>query len=218
MVFGLFCLVVPKEEMSLLASLMNIAPKEDIVAFEEPDTIELPPPPAKASKGKGRAKKTAPQDSSQIVTWSSLKTPVKPPTFPRYPSVAPSIAPSIVPSGNPLAFGPHSIATPSHSSTSLLSLPQKRKVALLDTSVTSWEAPNTLLLIKNVDMVQLMVESKLAGGTLPAYTRIQEFIAKVCMFHFVIFQASFVLVCLFFFLALVFSLSFNCRMGQVVPV
>lgn len=40
MVFGLFCRVAPEEEMSLLASLMNVAIKEDIVAFEEPDTVE----------------------------------------------------------------------------------------------------------------------------------------------------------------------------------
>jgi hypothetical protein len=55
----------------------------------------------------------------------------------------------------------------------------------LDTSATSSDAPNTLSLIKNVDMVQLMLDSEVAGGPLPAYTRIQEFIAKVCLLTFV---------------------------------
>ena len=196
---------VPGEEKPLFASLVSSAPEENIVTFEEPDIVELPPPPPKAPKGKGRAKNTATQASSQVVTRSASKTPVEPPTFLRSPSSAPSVAPSVAPSGTPSAFRPQSIATPSHSGTSLLSLPRKRKAALLDTSATSSESPNTLALIENVDMVQLMLDSELAGGPLPAYTRIQEFIAKVCMFPFVIFQASFLLVCLFFFLALVFS-------------
>ena len=79
----------------------------------------------------------------------------------------------------------------SHSGTSLLSLHRKRKAALLDTSVTSSETPNTLALINNVDMVQLKLDFELARGPLPAYTCIQEFIAKVYMFLFVIIQASF---------------------------
>jgi hypothetical protein len=62
----------------------------------------------------------------------------------------------------------------------------------------------TLALIKNVDMVQLILDSKLAGGPLPAYTRIQQFIAKVCMFLFIIFQVYFLLFCFFLFIALVF--------------
>ena len=66
-------------------------------------------------------------------------------------------------------------------------------------SATSSELPNTLALIENVDMVQLMLDSELAGGSLPTYTRIQEFIAKVCMFPF----ASFLLLCFSFFLQLV---------------
>jgi hypothetical protein len=37
-----------------------------------------------------------------------------------------------------------------------------------------------------VDMVQLMLDSEVAGGPLPAYTRIQEFIAKVCLLTLVI--------------------------------
>ena len=52
------------------------------MSFEEPDIVELPPPPPKAPRGKCRAKKTAPQASSQIVTRSASKTPVEPPTFP----------------------------------------------------------------------------------------------------------------------------------------
>ena len=209
---------VHEEQKSILASLVSIAPEENIVTFEEPDIVELHPPPPKASKGKGRAKKTAPQAYSQVVTQSSLKTPVEPPTFPRSASVVPSVAPLVVPPGIPSAFGPYPIATPSQSGTSLISLHRKRKATLLDTSFTSSEVPNTLALIKNVNMMQLMLESELAGGPFPAYTRIQDFIAKVYMFFFVIFQASFVLVCLFFFFALVFSLSFDCRLGQVVPV
>ena len=68
---------------------------------------------------------------------------------------------------------PQTIATPSHNDISLLFFPRKRKAALLDTSATYSESPNTLALIKNVDMVQLMLDPELAGGPLPAYTRIQ---------------------------------------------
>ena len=62
-----------------------------------------------------------------------------------------------------------------------------------------------LALMKNVDMVQLMLDFELGRGPLLAYTHIHEFIAKVCMFPFDIFQASFLLVCFFLFLAFVFS-------------
>ena len=66
-------------------------------------------------------------------------------------------------------------------------------------------------------MVQILLDSELARGPLPAYTRIQEFISKVCIFPFVNFQVFFfLLVCLFFFIALVFSRNFHCRLGQVV--
>ena len=166
---------------------MSSAPKENIVTFEEPDIVELLRPPPKAPKGKNRAKKTATQASSQIVIWSASKIPVKPPTFLRSPSSAPSVAPSVALSGGPSAFCPQFIATPSHSGTSFLSLPYKRKAVLLATSVTSLVALNMLALIENADMVQLMLDFELAGGPLPAYTCILEFIAKVCIFPFVIF-------------------------------
>ena len=163
---------VPGEEKPLFASLVNSAPEEYIVTFEEPDIVELPPPPPKAPRGKGTAKKTAIPATSQVVTRSASKTPVQPPTFPRSPSIVPSVAPSVAPSGSPSAFDPQSIVTPSHSGTSFLSLPRKRKATFLDTSATSLEAPNMLALIKNVDMVQLMLDSKLVGRPLPTYIHI----------------------------------------------
>ena len=163
---------VPVEENLLFASLVSSAHEENIVTFEEPNIVELPPPPPKVPRGKGRAKKTATQASFQVVTRSASKSPVEPPTFPWSPSIVPSVAPSVAPSSTPLAFDPQSIATPSHSGTSLLSLPRKRKAALLDPSATSLEAPNTLALIKNMVMVQLVLDFELAGGPLPAYTHI----------------------------------------------
>ena len=178
---------MPREEKFLFASLVSTAPDENIVPFEEPDIVELPPPPSKAPKGKGRAKNTTTQSSSQVVTRSASKTPVQPPTVLQSPSSTPSVAPSAAPSGTPSAFRPQTIATPSHSDTSLLSLLRKRKAAQLDTNATSSESPTTLALIENVNMVQLMLDSELVGGPLPAYTCIQEFIAKVCIFPFVIF-------------------------------
>ena len=66
---------VPEEEKSFLASRVSIAPEDNIVTFEEPDIVELPHPPPKAPKGKGRTEKTAPQASSQVVTWSFFKDP-----------------------------------------------------------------------------------------------------------------------------------------------
>ena len=208
---------VPVEEKPLFDSLVSSAPEDNIVTFEEPDIVEIPPPPPKVPRGKGRAKKTATQASSQVVTRSGSKPPFEPSTLPHSPSLAPSVPPSVAPSGTPSAFRPQSNATPSHSGTSLLSLPRKRKAALLDTSATSSESPTTLALIENVDMVQLMLDSDIAGSPLPAYTRIQEFIAKVCMFSFGIDLTPFLLDC-FFFLLHFFSLIFPCRLGQVVPV
>ena len=172
---------VPGEEKALFASLVGSAPDDNILSLDEPDIVELPPPPPKAPRGKGRAKKSATQASSQVLTRSASKTPVEPPTLPHSPSFAPSVAPSLTPS----AFRPQPLDTPSHSGTSLLSLPRKRKAALLDTTATSSDSPNTLSLIENVDMVQLMLDSDVAGGPLPPYTRIQEFIAKVCLLTFV---------------------------------
>ena len=193
---------VPGEENLLFASLVSSVPEENIVTFEEPDIFELPRPSPKAPRGKGRAKTTATAASSQVVTRSASKTPTQPPTFLRSPSITPSVAPSVVPTSIPSAFGPQFIDTP-YSGISLLSLPRKRKAALLDTSATSSEALNTLTLIKNVDMVQLMLDSELARGPFPRYTRIQEFIAKVCIIPSSFFMLFF-LVCLFFFLVLVF--------------
>ena len=208
---------VPVEEKPLFDSLVTSAPEDNIVTFEEPDTVEIPPPPPKVPRGKGRAKKSGTQASSQVVTRSGSKPSFEPPTLPLSPSLAPSVPPSVAPSGTPSAFPPQSNATPSQSGTSLLSLPRKRKAALLDTSATSSESPTTLALIENVDMVQLMLDSEIAGSPVPAYTRIQEFIAKVCMFSFAIDHTPFRLDC-FLFLLHVFSFIFPCRLGQVVPV
>ncbi len=191
------------EEKPLFASLVSSAPDDSIVPFKELDIIELPPPPPKVRKGKNRAKNTAIPASSNLVTRSASKTLVQPPTFIRSPSSTPSVTPSVAPSITLSISCPQTIATHSHSGTSLISLPCKRKAALLDMSATSSESPNTLALIENVDMVQLMLDSELARGPLPAYTRIQEFIAKVCIFPFVNFYDPFVLVC--FFSLLLFS-------------
>ena len=163
---------VPGEEKPFFSSLVSSAPKEYIIPFEEPDIVELPPPPPKAPKGKGRANNTATQASSHIVTLSASKTHVQPPTFLRSPSSTPSVAPSAAPCDTPSAFRPQTILTPSHSGISLLSLLGKRKASLLDTNATSLESFNMLALIKNVNMVQLILDSKLVGGLFLAYTRI----------------------------------------------
>jgi hypothetical protein len=205
---------VPPEEKPLFSSIVSSAPEEINVPFEEPDLVEVPPPPPKAPKGKGRAKNAPIQATSNLPTRSAAKTPLPKPSLLQSPSGTPSIAPSPAPS----ASRPQTIDTPSHSGTTFLSLPRKRKAALLDTTATSYESPNTLSLIENVDMVQLMLDSEVAGGPLPAYTRIQEFIAKVCIFSLPHFSNSFPFGFVRFFLPLVFSWSFNCRLGQVVPV
>jgi hypothetical protein len=80
-------------------------------------------------------------------------------SHPRNPSSTSSIAPSIAPFGTPSAFRPQLLLRFFHSDTSILSLPRKKKVVLLDMSATSAESPNTLALIKNVDMMQLMLDS-----------------------------------------------------------
>ena len=206
---------VPEEEKPLFSSLVSSAPEVSIVPFEELDIVELPPPPPKAPKApkaKGRGKNPGTQS-----TRSASKTPVQPPTFlqspPTTPSVAPSPAPSAAPSITPSASRPQPIATPSHSGTSLLSLPRKRKAAVLETSATSSDLPTTLSFIENVDMVQLMLDCDLAGGPLPAYTRIQEFIAKVCVFFIGIHQTPFHLVCIFFPSSF-FLMNFSLQAGE----
>jgi hypothetical protein len=196
---------VPPEEKPLFSSIVSGAPEDIIVPFEEPDVVELAPPPPKAPKGKGRAKNAAIQATSLLPTRSAKKTPLHNPNLLHSPSTTPSIAPSLAPSITPSASRPQTIATPSHSGTTLLSLPRKRKAALLDTTATSSEPPNTLSLIENVDMVQLMLDSEVAGGPLPAYTRIQEFIAKVCIFSLPHFPNYFPFSFVCFFFPLVFS-------------
>jgi hypothetical protein len=210
---------VPGEEKELFASLVGSAPDDHIVSLEEPEIVELRPPPPKVQRGKGRAKKTATQASSQVLTRAASKTPVESPTLPQSPPIAPSVAPSLAPSVTPSlapsvtpsAFRPQSLETPSHSGTSFLSLPRKRKAALLDTSATSSDAPNTLSLIENVDMVQLMLDSEVAGGPLPAYTRIQEFIAKVCLLSFV--NSQFYFIIFVSFLHSCFLMKFHLQVG-----
>ena len=203
---------MPEEEKPLFSSLVSSAPEVSIVPFEELDIVELPPPPPKAPKAKGRGKNPGTQS-----TRSASKTPVQPPTFlqspPTTPAVAPSPAPSAAPSITPSASRPQPIATPSHSGTSLLSLPRKRKAAVLETSATSSDLPTTLSFIENVDMVQLMLDCDLAGGPLPAYTRIQEFIAKVCVFFIGIHQTPFHLVCIFFPSSF-FLMNFSLQAGE----
>ena len=66
----------------MFASLISSAPEEKIVTFEDPDIVDIPLPLPKAPRENGRAKKTAIQALSQVVTWSSLKLPFEPPTFP----------------------------------------------------------------------------------------------------------------------------------------
>jgi len=126
---------VPPEEKNLLASLVSTAPEDNVIAIDEPDIEELPPP--KAPKAKGRAKKSTTQASSQVVTRSTPKTPVDPPTdLTTVVGGSPSSGPSLLPSSTPSAIGPLSLATPSHSGARLFSLPRKRKAALPDTSTT----------------------------------------------------------------------------------
>jgi hypothetical protein len=49
---------VSGEEKALFASLVSSTPEENIVTFEELDIVELSPPPSKAPRRNGRAKKT----------------------------------------------------------------------------------------------------------------------------------------------------------------
>ena len=84
-------------------------------------------------------------------------------------------------------------------------------------SATSSESPNTLALIENVDMVQHMLDSELAGGPLLAHTCIHELIAKVCIFPFVIFHDPFLLVCFIFSLLLFFHEVLIVGWGRLFP-
>ena len=205
---------VPVEEKPLYSSLSSSDLELTIVPFEELDIVELPPPPPKAPKAKGRAKNTGTQS-----TRSASKIPVQSPTKlqspPSTPSVAPSAAPLAAPSLTPSASRPQIIETPSHSGTSLISLPRKRKAAILETSATSSESPTTLALIENVDMVQLMLDCDLAGAPLPAYTRIQDFIAKVRIFPISICLLCFPFIWLpYFFPSSCFLIIFSLQVGQ----
>ena len=63
--------LVPAKEKPLFSSLVRSDPELSIIPDEEPDIVELPPPPPKAPKTKGRAKNTGTQS-----TRSASKTPV----------------------------------------------------------------------------------------------------------------------------------------------
>ena len=67
---------MPAEEKPLYSSLVNSDPEENIVRFEEPDIVNLPPPKPKAPKGKGRVKNTATQATSHLPTRYASKIPL----------------------------------------------------------------------------------------------------------------------------------------------
>jgi hypothetical protein len=134
---------VPGKEKALFGSLVSSVPEENIVIFEEPDIVELPPTPPKAPKRKGRAKKTATQASSHFVTRFASKTPLSHPPF----------------HGVHLSFHPLLLRVPPLVLLRPLVLnllliffivafllggnDRREGYVLLDTSDTSFEAPNT---------------------------------------------------------------------------
>jgi len=196
---------VPKDKEALYASLVASAPAvTELEELEEDDVSEAPPPKEKVvAKVKGKkGKKVAPEASTQVTTRSYTRadvdrttvpntelhdSPLAPSTAPSPSFVAPSMAPSSAPRFSPAIPSPHlsdapveHIPIPCGSNITIPSIARKRRAPKPDSSATSSETPTTLSLIENVDMVDLIEHRQKTGTTHPAYTRIQEFLTKVC--------------------------------------
>ena len=92
--FGGFVLA---DENTSFYSLLSSAPEENIVPFEEPDIVELPPPPHKAPKKNGRGKITAIQATLHLPTRSAIKTPLHKSNLQQSPASTPQLLHHLLP-------------------------------------------------------------------------------------------------------------------------
>ena len=76
-----FARFVPVEEKPLFASLVNSAPEDNIVPFEEPDIVKIPLLRLRHRVKRVEQRRLPLKPSSQVVTWSGSKPPFEPPTF-----------------------------------------------------------------------------------------------------------------------------------------
>ena len=110
------------------------------------------------------------QYTAHVLTRSATKAAVGPEGVPTSAGVgSPSVAPSMV---QPVA---------SQSEATVLSF-QKRKVAVLDASVTSLGTIPVSALIENVDMEDLIKVYQVDHKHDPIYIRIQEFLTRVSLY------------------------------------
>jgi hypothetical protein len=99
-----------------------------------------------------------------------------------------TVAPATTIVGSPTAilYAPtlnHVVAS-SHSGTTILTMPRKKKVVISDTAATSLDMPSIFSLIENVDMGKLIEDLMKTKISSPAYRRLQKFLTKVCVSFF----------------------------------
>lgn len=86
-----------------------------------------------------------------------------------------------IPTATPYAIAHNHVVVPSNSGAAIPSVPHKRKVIALDHLTIFSESSSSIVLIKNVDMEELIQDLMKTKVPPPAYRCIQEFITKVCM-------------------------------------
>jgi hypothetical protein len=198
------------EEKTLFASLVGSAPDDNIITLEEPDIIELPPPPPKAPKRKTEQRrppfKHFPKFSLGLLRRPRLSHPSSYTVHLSLPPLLPLFPPLLL----HLHFV-HNLLT-FHFTVALFSSPcLARGRPLSWIPVPPLRMPLTRFSSLKMDMVQVMLNSEVAGGPLPAYTRIQEFIAKVCILAFVNSQFYFLWFASFF--PSCFLMKFHLQVG-----
>lgn len=172
---------VPVSEEALHRDLMATSPLEliDLEISEQPNEQQEPQREraVKTAKGKGKKDKQGiipPTQASQanVVTRSASNFTAQTSALPSATGVgSPSIAPTMLLPD----FSQSEGTVPGV-------LLRKKKTILPDASVTSSESFTVSTLIENVDMAELIETFTATKVHDPRYTRIQEFLTKVCPF------------------------------------
>ena len=186
--------LIPTSEEALYQNLIQTAPVE-MVDLKEPKELQEQPSLQKESDNaeKGTKDKKAAKDKknkqgsasatqasqANVSTHSATKAIVDATTASATTGVgSPSVAPSL------------SVPTPSQRKWNAPSAQLcKRKTIASDPSVTSSESHSISTFIENMDMAKLIERYSATKLHHPSYTRIQEFLAKVCPFT-LLFYAS----------------------------
>ena len=176
----------PLGEEALFSSLSSIAPVEAVPKEEEAaqPTQVVKPKRVREKKAKdGAASEHAAQSTALVVTRSAMKA-----------AAEASAAPISTALGSPSALPSMVLAVASQSEATIPSL-WKRKAVAPDASVTSSGAIPIFVLIKNMDMEDLIKVYQVAKKHDPIYIRIQEFLTRSKSYPIFLFFICFLLHC-----------------------